>query len=300
MSSQLIAEKPINNTLTSQHVYINGTKISLIPPKEFKSSNNFQGFEHSESSSSIMIVEVPAGFSEISKGITKESLLQGGVTAEKIENTTFNHLPAIFITGTQSANETNYTKYILIFGTDKESIIINGVFPKNFTRSGEEIKKSMLTAFYNPEQKIQIFDVLNYTLDVKKSKLKFAKFFSNSLIYTVDGQLPSLSEDKTTLIVSKSISKISEDREQFSMYRLGQMPYDIKDIISKTTIDIDKLSGFEIIAIGVNKASQEEEQLYQTILYDNDNYYIFFGTTNDSSSKSIDDIKDVVRTFQLK
>jgi hypothetical protein len=80
--------------LTPNHVYIKGTKISLIPPKDFISSNNFQGLEHSESGSTIMIVEIPAGFSEISKGITKESLSQNGVTVENIENLTFNHLPA--------------------------------------------------------------------------------------------------------------------------------------------------------------------------------------------------------------
>jgi hypothetical protein len=301
MSSQLMAQKNINNTLTSNHVYIKGTKISLIPPKDFISSNNFQGLEHSESGSTIMIVEIPAGFSEISKGITKESLSQNGVTVENIENLTFNHLPALLVTGTQSANGSDFTKYILIFGTEKESVILNGVFPKNYTRAGDEIKKSILTAYYNPDQTISAFDILNYTINVDSTKLKFAKFFSNSLIYTIDGQLPTLSEDKTNLIVSRSVYKITtEDKEQFAAYRLGQMPYDIKSITSKLPITLDQLSGFEIIADGINKSTQVEEHLYQVILFESDFYYIFFGTTNDLSGKSIQQIKNAVRTFKLK
>jgi hypothetical protein len=114
-------------------------------------------------------------------------------------------LPAILVTGTQSANGGDFTKYILIFGTEKESVILNGVFPKSYTRAGEEIKKSILTAYYNPNQTISAFDILNYTLNVDSTKLKFAKFFSNSLLYTIDGQLPTLSEDKTNLIVSRSV-----------------------------------------------------------------------------------------------
>ncbi|HUH73510.1 MAG TPA: hypothetical protein VLZ75_03790 [Chitinophagales bacterium] len=301
MSFQLMADNSINNTLTSEHVYIKGTKISLIPPKDFKSSKNFLGLEHNESGSSIMITEVPAGFSEISKGITQENLLQNGVVAEKIESLTFNQLPAVLVKGTQNSNGKDYSKYILIFGTENESFILNGIFLKNYIRAGEEIKKSMLTSYFDKSQSINPLELLDYSINVNSSKLKFAKFFSNSLIYTVDGLLPTLSEDNTSLMVSKSISKITtEDKEQFAMYRLGQMPYEIKTIVSKTPISINQFNGFEIIAKGVNNATQDEEVLYQTILFNQDFYYIFFGTTNDSTGKSIDDIKEVVRTFRLK
>jgi hypothetical protein len=78
------------------------------------------------------------------------------------------------------------------------------------------------------------------------------------------------------------------------------MPYDIKSIMSKLPITLDQLSGFEIIADGINKSTQVEEHLYQVILFDNDLYYIFFGTTNDLSGKSIQEIKNAVRTFKLK
>lgn len=301
LSLSLFAETTINNKLTPQHEYINGTKISLIPPQDFISSKNFQGLEQNVSNSSIIIVEVPGSFSQISKGITKESLLQNGVNVEKIETFTINQLPAILVTGTQNANGGVYSKYILIFGTEQETIIINGVFPKNYTRTGEDIKNSMLSTYYNPEQTINAFDILNYTLNTDSTKLKFAKFFSNSLIYTVDGLLPTQSEDKTNLIVSKSISQITtQDKEQFSMYRLGQMPYEIQNISSKIPIQLDRLSGFEIIADGVNNTTKEKEYLYQVILYSNDFYYIFFGTTNDSSGNSIQEIQSLVKTFRLK
>lgn len=294
-------QKKIENKLTDEHQNIKGTKVSLIPPKGFTDGINFLGLQQTESGSSIMILDIPGPYSETSKGITKENMLSKGVEVEKIENLTINGLPAIFVTGTQNAYGNIYTKFILVFGTVNETIMINGVYPENLKKVGDEIKKSMLTVFFEADKKINPFEALDYSIDVSKTKLKFGKSMSNSLIFSVDGQVPTTSNDKTNLIVAKSFSQITiEDKKLFCINRLKQTPIEIENIEYTNEITIDGISGYEIFAKGKNKKSAETENIYQVILFSDKLYYILFGTTNDETDNSIDEIKKAVMTFKRK
>ena len=295
ISLTTFGQMKIDNKLTEEHKIIKGTKISLIAPKGFTDGANFLGFEHKESGSSIMILDIPGPYSETSAGINKHNLLSKGIEVSKIENLTINGLSAIFVTGTQNAYGNIYTKYILVFGTDDETIMINGVSPKNLEKIGNEIKKSMLTVYYEADKKINPFETLDYTIDVSATKLKFGKSMSNSLIFSVDGQVPTLSNDKTSLIIAKSFSQITqEDKKLFAINRLKQTPFEIENIVYTNEITIDGIFGYEIYAKG------KTEKIYQVILFSDKLYYILIGTTNDETNKSIEEIKKAIKTFRRK
>ena len=115
-----------NNILTSDHQNIVGTKISLIPPKGFLKATNFLGLQQTQSGSTIMILDIPGPFAEVSKGLTKAGFLSQGVEVKEIENLTINNLPAILVTGEQNAYGNIYTKCVLCFGTDKETLNSSG------------------------------------------------------------------------------------------------------------------------------------------------------------------------------
>jgi hypothetical protein len=299
ISVSVWGQRKIDNTLTNEHQNIKGTKVSLIPPKGFINGLNFFGIQQSESGSSIMVLNVPAPYNESSSGITKENLLSKGVEVKEIENLTVNNLPAIFVTGTQNAQGNIYTKYILIFGTENETIIINGVHPENLIDIDNEIKKSILSVFYEADKKINPFETLDYSINVSETKLKFGKSISNSLIFTVDGQVPTASSDKTNLIVTKSFYEVQiEDRKLFCINRLKQTPLEIEHIEYTNEITIDGISGYEIYAKGKNKKSNKNENIYLVILFSDNLYYILFGTTNDETLKSIEEIKKAVLTFK--
>lgn len=299
ISLSVWGQKNIENKLSSEHQIIKGTKVSLIPPNGFTDGLNFLGLQQVESGSSILILDIPGPYSEISKGITKENMLLKGVEVKKIEKLIMNGLPAIFVTGKQNAHENRYTKYILVFGTDNETIMINSVFPENLKKIGSEIKKSILTVFYEADKKINPFETLDYTIDVSESKLKFGKSMSNALIFSVDGHVPTASSDKTNLIVTKSFSQITaEDKKLFCMNRLKQTPIEIVQIEYTNEITIDGISGYEIYAKGKSKNSDETENIYQVILFSDKLYYLFFGTTNDETNESVEEIKKAVKTFK--
>ena len=294
-------QKKIENKLTEHHQNIKGTKVSLIAPNGFTDGLNFLGLQQTESGSSIMILDIPGPYSETSKGITKENMLSKGVEVSKIENLTINGLPAMFVTGTQNAYGNIYTKYIFVFGSENETIMINGVYPENLNKIGDEVKKSMLTVYYEADKKIDPLANLDYSIDVTETKLKFGKSMSNSLIFSVDGQVPTSSSDKTNLIIAKSFSPVTqEDKKLFVINRLKQTPIEIDNIEYTNEISIDGIYGYEIYAKGKSKKTGEIENIYQVILFSDKLYYILFGTTNDQTEKSIEEIKKAVKTFKRK
>ncbi|MDQ3112170.1 MAG: hypothetical protein M3R17_19980 [Bacteroidota bacterium] len=298
--SSVFGQTKIDNVLTAEHVYVPGTKVSLIPPKGFIKAGDFVGFQQSESGSSILVTEIAGPFSEIRAGLTKEALLSKGVVLSKIDSMTINNLPATFIIGLQSARGTTFTKYILAFGTEKETILINGVFPNALQELGAGIKAAMISAFYEADKKINPFDAVDFEIDVTSTKLLLAKGMAGSLIYSMDGALPTKSKDKTTLMVAKSISQADiVDKKLFALNRLKQMPMQIEKIESTNEITIDGISGYEIIAIG-REPNREARKVYQVILYSDHSYYILFGTTNDLTMISIEELKLAVKTFKRK
>jgi hypothetical protein len=299
--STVFGQTITNNVMTSDHQNIIGTKISLIPPKGFLKATNFLGLQQTQSGSTIMILDIPGPFTEVSKGLTKEGFLSQGVEVKDIENLTINNLPAILITGEQNAYGNIYTKFVLCFGTDKETIMVNGASPNNLKEIAKEIKTSILTSFYEADKKINPFDVVDFDIDVSKSKLLFAKSMSNSLIFTTDGVIPTKSTDKTSLIIAKSFSKTSiEDKKLFCLNRLKQLPIDVDRTETTTEISIDGVSGYEIIALGKDKKTKEDEKIYQVILFSDNLYYIFYGSTNQDFDINIDQLKKVVNTFKRK
>ena len=115
----------------------------------------------------------------------------------------------------------------------------------------------------------------------------------------VDGQVPTASSDKTNLIVAKSFYQINaDDKKRFCLNRLKQTPIDISSIVYTKEITIDGMSGFEIYAKGSNNETNETENIYQVNLFNNKLYYMLFGTTNDQTDQSIEEMKKAIMTFR--
>ena len=291
----------IENKLTNEHLNVSGTKVSLIPPKGFIKASNFLGLQQIESGSSIMILDVPGPFTETSKGLTKEGFLSKGIETKEIQNITLNNLPAILVTGEQNAYGNAYVKYVLAFGTEKETILINGACPKNLEQIGALIKTSILSAFYDADKKINPFETVDFELDVSGSTLRFAKNMSNSLIFTIDGEFPTKSIDKITLIATKSFTEIDiKDKKLFALNRLKQMPIDLEKVETTLEITIDGVSGYEVMASAKDKKTGDPEKIYQVILFSDKLYYLLVGSTNDRTQKGINELKQVVKTFKRK
>ena len=103
LSLSCVGQQSVENKLTSAHLNVKGTKVSLIPPSGFEISTSFAGFQKNELNASIMVIEMPGPFSEVSKGFTPEGFASQSVIIDTIVTYTINGLPGVLASGQQNA-----------------------------------------------------------------------------------------------------------------------------------------------------------------------------------------------------
>lgn len=287
---------------SENHIQIKGTNIFMVPPSSFESSNNFKGFQNpNDQTAMIMAMEIPGPYSEVSKGFNSEMMKKQGMelkTKKEIKVAEFNGL---LIELDQSANGMVFSKQILIYGNEKSSTLINGVYLKDSIQLGGKIKQSVLTTFVDLETESNPREVLNYSLNENEGYLKFKAVIGNGMLFNRDLKTPTESVDKATLLTDKSFAKVEiENKKLFCISRLKKYPDDYSVIPSKgiNEIELDNLKGFELFAKNNDK---ENEEMYQVILFDQDGgYYLFIGTYEIGSEQAISDIQAIVQTFERK
>lgn len=293
----------IEPEISSEHVNVKGTKISIIPPEGWNQANSFNGFQQLGTTKSIMVTELSASFLEMKEGMTRANLMTKGVVLKKKNTIYINGSEGLIIEADQFANGIEYRKYILVFGDEETSFMINGIFPSSLEEEiGKRVRESIFTVVYEPNKEIDPFENIGFVIDVSETNLKFAKMISNMLIYNADGKMPTESDDKVSILVGTSFGKLDiEDKKIFAINRMKQNPpIDIIEPENIKSISIDDISGYEIVGYGVDKDTNEPEMVYQVILFSDNLYYIITGVANDNYENNIKLFKQVSKTFQRK
>ncbi len=296
-SSALLAQKEYQNKRSPNHQTVAGTPITLIPPADFTEAQGFQGFQQKETNASIMVAEIPGLFSETTRGFNERDLNTQGITLKNKEAIRINGMEGYFITTEQNAYDMPFVKYILTFGDVKSTFIITGMYPKKFKELDDAIVKALYSVVYDPATMSDPLSAVPFKIDASNTKFKFARLMSGMLLYTVDGKVPTRSNDKTTFIVGQAFSEIETDDEKlFALNRLRRMPYRIQTSENKMNeIKIDGLRGYEIETKGNDSKSGTINTLYQVILFSEGSYYILFGSAEDDIETNMGLFKQIAK-----
>ena len=281
-------------TFGQNQTQIPGTKYSMIPPKNFVISTNFSGFQNNETGSSILILDLPAPYSEIEKSFTKDALKSKGMDLISKDIVKYKNSDATLIKVSQKANGIEYLKQILIFGNGTKTTIVNGICPKKVQESENEIYNSLFTITYDEKQTENPLEAVKYSIEISGTNYKLVRSMLGSLLYSEDGKIPS---EKGLIIVSNSIGNFSStDKKQFAIDRLKKLPNseDAK-INSVEKINISDLDGYEIIAEG-----KKEEVIYQVMLFAANQYFLIVGSNKEDQKESLEIYKKVAKTFKIK
>jgi hypothetical protein len=181
--------------------------------------------------------------------------------------------------------------------------MINGTFPKELTELNKDVTESMFSVIYESDLIIDPLSSVSFAVNTENTKLKFGKNITGMLLYTTDGKVPTESTDKTSFIVGLSLANVQTiDKKLTSINRLKRMPYtNLKIDENKINeIEIDGISGYEIIAEGLNKQNGAKELVYQVMLYTDNGYYVIVGTTGNDFEANLDLFKKVAKTLKRK
>lgn len=271
---------PETRASPQQATEIPGTRISLIPPDEFSLSPRFPGYWLESFASSIIVTEFPGPFSELISGFSDaSSLSQRGMSVLSRRSVTVGQHKGELLNIEQRTLGTDYLKWLLIFGDDKEAVIIAATCPKEFEKLlSEKLKASVLTAKWHKERAVSLLEGLNFTIR-EKGGMKVAKRIANSLNYTKSGVFPSKVLDDPFFIVGQTLSAVMiNDQKEFAKVRVSQTAtITAIEIHESSDIVIDSVAGIEILANGKDLESGQAMVLYQVLLFEDQSYYIMQG-----------------------
>ncbi len=299
-----LSQEQYNSVVTPKHIHVDGSKISLSVPDGYEVAVDFPGFSNPDLGSSIMVNVMPFEYKEI-KGVFKQQEQLDTQNMQLLEHSDiiFNGINAELVQVTQDASGLQFGKYVLIFGKEGSTILINGILPIEYIENhGQVLKEAILSTVYHEDLSIDPFSALPYSIDVSGTKLQFATTMSSAAVFSVDGKVPTESQDKTTLIVANSLSEVViGDKLAFAEKAIKTYPgYSSEmDIVSTSEVLINGVEGVELVSKGVNNDG-EMEQIAQIILFQNNKYYRIIGTSLEDYDDNLQLFRDVANTFQIK
>lgn len=284
--------------------FVTGTRVRLTPPADFKPANQFPGYQLESYGSSIMVTEIPGPFAETTAGFSNPSeLKKRNMSILDKQEVKLDGQNGLLFKVEQTAYETDFLKWLLVLGDDKETVMITATFPKKYEAElSEKMRASVLTSVWDRKKTVTPLEGLNFTIE-EKGELKLSKRFSNMLMFTKNGIFPSKDVDDPLFIVGQSISKTAiPNNEEYAKARVLQISQ-IKDvkIEQSNKIIIDNLSGYEIIANGKDNKSEKPVAVYQVMLFEEQSYYLIQGLVgNNNRQSNLEIFKDMARTLKRK
>lgn len=278
---------------------VNGTQCTMIPPTGFVASPSFSGFMHKETSSSIMIIEIPISPDSLVGGFTKEALEGKGMKLIKLELIEYQGKPATYLSATQFAYGQTFVKQILLFGDSSSTVMVNGIYPQKAKKLASVVKKTLFTTEIDKKILLQPEESAPYAVDVSGSDFKFPSYMTGSLSYsTTDAK----SATKPILVIANSLGSVFYLNEKtFAEKRVNEMPGNADLIIDSTrAIEIANMDGYEIVAHAKDK-NGNPKLTYTVMLFDDDNhYFIIHGEAQEQLDDYLLLFKKIAKSFRLK
>jgi hypothetical protein len=266
-----------------------GTRVSLRPPVGFTLSHQFSGFELERLGSSIMVTEFPGPFTEVSAGFSNPSeLVKRGMSLLNNEDVKVSEQTGVLFKVSQNVSGKDFLKWIVIFGDEKESVVVVAAFPKEQeSQLSEKMRASVLTSSWDRTKTVSLTEGLNFSVS-EMGDLKLAKRFANSLLFTKGAVFPSKEPDDPIFIIAQPVAKSeTRDLEQFAKARVFETAsVSGVEIEQSTKVIVDKLNGYEIVAKANDVESGEPMVIYQVILFEPQGYYIMQGLISTKQRQS--------------
>lgn len=283
---------------SDNHRLIPGTEVFLVPPPNFIEIG-IPGFVFPAADASMLVSKIPeAKFSEIESEL--EGLIGENRLVSEVENVLINGFKGKFFTTEEIKEGDPITYHTLFFGNDDFVYLVLGMCPSDHPGIIESIKESIFSLIYDPNA-LEAF-VRTFAIQVENTKLKEAGERSGMFFYTVDGNLPTESADKTAFILGSSIFPVEvEDKRVYTVNRIKQLPYAGTKVENDQLreVQINGLSGFEFHFLGTKPAGQVEELVYVVMLFQEDKYFLLIGNASQDFEGNLELFKKVAATFKI-
>jgi hypothetical protein len=297
-----LQEKPTGPIIPpdTHYVDIPGTRISLFPPRNFILATKFSGLKQTQLGATILVAEMDKPLQAIQKGFTKEGFASQGMELIKSSTVYIDDEKALLYKATKRSGELLFSKWILIFGDDTSSVMISGTFPDGFdSEVSSQIENCILSARFHSDEKISPEASLGFKIETDGTSFQLAKSFPGTLVYTLDGKFPTKHQDGVSFKIGSSLGKVEIDNPRtYALERLESLHYFFESKPQVMESRINDLSGYEIIAYGIDQKISRNILVYQVLLFSHSSYYLMQGTALNNYETNLSLFIDVASTFK--
>lgn len=298
------AQSAVASSQEEELVYVKGTRAAMIPPEGFIEADGFTGFMLPENNASIIIIEVPASYSEVVEGFTKENFAKQRLLLLGKEELLVDNKQAILVRLVQKSGTTTFNKFTLAFGTEEQTLIINAAYPSDSENLlAQAMKESILsTRYYDPEPNY-LDDSLTFSIK-ECEDFKILTVMANTTVLTLGGATRKSPHDPVFL-VGKSLSEdVTIDKQkEFAIEKLYTLRminnHELKSI---SEISINGLNGYQVKATGMDpNDGVTSVSVSLILLYDQDGYYFMIGIVgSDLEEKFSPSFMKIAESFTIK
>ncbi len=258
-----------------------GTKVSLDAPTGFVATKQFPGFTMESAGASIIVTEMPAPFSELSKSMTKVNMSTRGM--ELLERTEIDVAPgkAVLLRIRQQANGITFLKWMLAFGSETESVTLLAAYPEEMDEDlSAPLKQALLSVSWDAAAKVDFSEGLTFSVR-ESGDLKIAGKVGNLITMTRGGAKTQKDPSAPLLVAGSSISEnwtVPGDKADYARERL--IRGDVLsggEVTSEKTVKFDGLSGYLMEADGKDRRTGVPMYSMQCMLFTSDGYYVLQG-----------------------
>ncbi len=176
---------------STRHQLLKGTRVYIIPPRNFEESADFAGVILKEEGCNIQVVETPFPFAGTLIYLKDKEFQKRGLRIKKRTKLVINNMQGLFFDlDTEDSTELGIHKMMLTFGDAKTTWIVNAEYAAGIKDRGDEIRSSMLTVFVDRKISIDKKGNLPYYINLRNTAFKFSDGVTDGLIsyYTKDGK----------------------------------------------------------------------------------------------------------------
>lgn len=288
----------IKNVKSESHQLVPGTDVYLIPPANFLYLG-MPGFVFPAADAGIFVTRIPeSNINNLESEM--DGMLEGNNLLSPPEDVIINSFQGKFFTTEEIREGDPITSHTMFFGNDSFVYLVMGVCPSDEPGIINSIKESMLTAVY--DSNLKELNKKPFSIYVGNTKLEEAEERAGMMFYTVDGEIPTQSQDKTALIIGTSLYPVEvENTKSYTVTRIRQLPYEDTQVVEDQLreVQINGLSGLEFDFRGSKGLDRPEELVYVLMLYEGPKYYLLIGNAIDNFQTNLELFREVVSTFQI-
>ena len=283
---------------------VRGTRVSIIKADNFTPAPNFSGYVDKATQASIMITEMPSPYEATTAGFNEAGLASRSMKLVSKEAVTVGDYPGVLCSVKQTAYGSDFSKWILAFGNNDQTIVVTASFPDSAAEKlSAALKATILTARFDAKA-VPPDPMADLPFPISGSKsLLMAGRIQNTLLFSPTGKITAIDPtDHSLFLVGQALNDIDiSDKQDFARTRL-KMTANLTDvkILTENDISVSGMPTREILATGKNKQG-EDLFVLQDIAYGRGSYFFLQGITDlEQRADKEPEFRIIVDSFKLK